>query len=516
MVCGFGRFIRADETSKNLTDLRAYRCKIAVDDVREIPQRLDIVMGDESLEIFIHLESSEHIQGAGGDHQHPPPPNEADDAPRGLNPRANPAGGGGAAVEGEGSNVNGADAIVTDLDRGSVTSDAGPRGGLMGLVGPPRSAGEDCLVAARGGKVVGVPTHLSGQSGGVRRPTGLRKMAEGRGGGGVEKGGYRAPRASRRSDVRLGARGGVDGGPARERGAPDEVGRQRACVTRGKPPRWRWVPAASRCSSVGGASREGEKGRGVSPPLDLSPKKEGPELARGSGMEMVLHGRGSGIGGVLQSRAGFEVGGHCGLMEAWGDGKGCWGLEEVKGAFKVAFIGTPLFAVGAWGPWGVFGGCWWLTGAAAGASGVGAVVSRVSEGLEVVWSGRFDSVDGHGGSRLCGGPELGLAAEVGSGGGPIGEIEEEVGGKLVYDAGDVDLLIGGQRLIRTQGRLGAGRHGGRRRPDRALAWRTRTSSAWWTRLLPGRPDASIAGTSEVVRAPTRAVRRSGAPLASAG
>ncbi len=66
MISGFGRFIRADDTSKNMNDLRAYRCRIAVDDIREIPQRLAIVLGDEIIDIIVHLESSEQIQEEGG------------------------------------------------------------------------------------------------------------------------------------------------------------------------------------------------------------------------------------------------------------------------------------------------------------------------------------------------------------------------------------------------------------------------------------------------------------------
>ncbi len=74
MICSFGRFIRADDTSKNMTDLRAYRCRIAVDDIQEIPQRLAIVMGDEVVDIFVHVESSELVREAGDQLPPPPPP----------------------------------------------------------------------------------------------------------------------------------------------------------------------------------------------------------------------------------------------------------------------------------------------------------------------------------------------------------------------------------------------------------------------------------------------------------
>ncbi len=74
LVCGFGRFIRADDSSKNMTDLRAYRCRVAIDDVQEIPHRLALVMGDEVVDIFIHIESSERVRDAGDQLPPPPPP----------------------------------------------------------------------------------------------------------------------------------------------------------------------------------------------------------------------------------------------------------------------------------------------------------------------------------------------------------------------------------------------------------------------------------------------------------
>ncbi len=67
MICGFGRFIRADETSKNMTDLRAFRCRIAVDGVSDIPHRLSIVLGDEAVDILVQLESFERVQEGGVD-----------------------------------------------------------------------------------------------------------------------------------------------------------------------------------------------------------------------------------------------------------------------------------------------------------------------------------------------------------------------------------------------------------------------------------------------------------------
>ncbi len=85
MVGGFGRFLRADETTKNMIDLRVYRCWIAVDNVGEIPRRLSIVVGDEVVDISIFLESSERIRGGNVDPPPQPPaphPDAPNDSPR--------------------------------------------------------------------------------------------------------------------------------------------------------------------------------------------------------------------------------------------------------------------------------------------------------------------------------------------------------------------------------------------------------------------------------------------------
>ncbi len=83
MICGFGLFIRADNSSKNMTDLRAYRCRIAVDDLLEIPHRLAIVMGDEVVDISVHIESSERVREAGEDQPPLPPQPPLEPAPGG-------------------------------------------------------------------------------------------------------------------------------------------------------------------------------------------------------------------------------------------------------------------------------------------------------------------------------------------------------------------------------------------------------------------------------------------------
>ncbi len=66
MVSGFGRFISADEVSRDLSDLRAYRCRLAVDEIRDIPHRLFLVLGDEEFTIHVHLERWERVLDGGG------------------------------------------------------------------------------------------------------------------------------------------------------------------------------------------------------------------------------------------------------------------------------------------------------------------------------------------------------------------------------------------------------------------------------------------------------------------
>ncbi len=74
MVSGFGRFIRADDVSKEMSDLRAYRCRIAVDKIREVPRNLSLPLGDEVFTVQVHLESWERVQVGGGDEPPVPPP----------------------------------------------------------------------------------------------------------------------------------------------------------------------------------------------------------------------------------------------------------------------------------------------------------------------------------------------------------------------------------------------------------------------------------------------------------
>ncbi len=124
MVGGFGRFLRADETTKSMTDLRVYRCRVAVDRVSEIPRRLSIVVGDEAVDISIFLESSKRIQGGNADPPPQPPaplPDAPDDSPR-RGPRRDGAGDAGSIVrgDGEGTSAGGAEPAAGLLSSCSV------------------------------------------------------------------------------------------------------------------------------------------------------------------------------------------------------------------------------------------------------------------------------------------------------------------------------------------------------------------------------------------------------------
>nr|CAD1837335.1 unnamed protein product [Ananas comosus var. bracteatus] len=65
MVGGFGRFVKADETTKAMTDLRAFRCQITLDSLGDIPHYLSVVLGEELFAVTVHLESWERALEGG-------------------------------------------------------------------------------------------------------------------------------------------------------------------------------------------------------------------------------------------------------------------------------------------------------------------------------------------------------------------------------------------------------------------------------------------------------------------
>nr|CAD1829501.1 unnamed protein product [Ananas comosus var. bracteatus] len=56
LVGGFGRFIRADDFSAHMVDLTGYRCLISVNYLSDIPENLEITVGDLSRSVLIQLE----------------------------------------------------------------------------------------------------------------------------------------------------------------------------------------------------------------------------------------------------------------------------------------------------------------------------------------------------------------------------------------------------------------------------------------------------------------------------
>ncbi len=149
MISGFGRFVRADDVSKEMSDLRAYRCRIDVDEIREVPRNLSLLLGDEVFTMQVHLESWERVQVGGGDETPVPPPdghnNDPDNNPAGgLRDRASVV----AAHDeaGEGGSVG----EVDGLERLSEVSNG--RGGGRTAVGASDGRGQVSV----GGGVVGV------------------------------------------------------------------------------------------------------------------------------------------------------------------------------------------------------------------------------------------------------------------------------------------------------------------------------------------------------------------------
>nr|CAD1831643.1 unnamed protein product [Ananas comosus var. bracteatus] len=74
LVGGFERFVKADDITKGMTNLRTFRCQITLDSLRDIPQNMAIVLEEEVFSVRIHLESWERVTDAAG--EDPPPPTE--------------------------------------------------------------------------------------------------------------------------------------------------------------------------------------------------------------------------------------------------------------------------------------------------------------------------------------------------------------------------------------------------------------------------------------------------------
>lgn len=76
MVGGFGRFIKADATTKMMMDIRAFHCQITLESLDDIPENLSIVLGEELFTVMVHLESWERVDPGEDDESPAPPQNE--------------------------------------------------------------------------------------------------------------------------------------------------------------------------------------------------------------------------------------------------------------------------------------------------------------------------------------------------------------------------------------------------------------------------------------------------------
>ncbi|OAY65254.1 hypothetical protein ACMD2_16588 [Ananas comosus] len=74
LISGFGRFIKADEETKAMTNFRAFRCQIALDSIYNIPQNLSVIIGEELFPVMVHLERWERIVEGGAAAPPAPPP----------------------------------------------------------------------------------------------------------------------------------------------------------------------------------------------------------------------------------------------------------------------------------------------------------------------------------------------------------------------------------------------------------------------------------------------------------
>nr|CAD1834140.1 unnamed protein product [Ananas comosus var. bracteatus] len=73
LVSSFGRFIKADSVSRAMTDLRAFRCQIALDSIYNIPQNLSVIIGEELFPVMVYLERWERADAGGVDAPPAPP-----------------------------------------------------------------------------------------------------------------------------------------------------------------------------------------------------------------------------------------------------------------------------------------------------------------------------------------------------------------------------------------------------------------------------------------------------------
>ncbi len=62
-VNGFGRYLRADDSSRNLLDLNFFKCQVAVEDPADVPENLFLTLGDHLVSIRVVLASTAPFGG---------------------------------------------------------------------------------------------------------------------------------------------------------------------------------------------------------------------------------------------------------------------------------------------------------------------------------------------------------------------------------------------------------------------------------------------------------------------
>ncbi len=80
IVNGFGRFLRSDDSSRNLLNFNFFQCQVAVEDAADVPENIFLTLGEVIVSVRVVLVSTTPFGGddrrisfAGGD------PNEGRD-----------------------------------------------------------------------------------------------------------------------------------------------------------------------------------------------------------------------------------------------------------------------------------------------------------------------------------------------------------------------------------------------------------------------------------------------------
>nr|CAD1825724.1 unnamed protein product [Ananas comosus var. bracteatus] len=90
LISGFGRFIKADDETKAMTNFPAFRCQIALDSIYNIPQNLSVIIGEELFPVMVHLERWERTVEGGAAAPPAPPRNGGGNGEEGADDQNQP------------------------------------------------------------------------------------------------------------------------------------------------------------------------------------------------------------------------------------------------------------------------------------------------------------------------------------------------------------------------------------------------------------------------------------------